>query len=338
MSEIDHVEPPEPTEDPNQAQALPEQQADLRRLTDVPNDTLASSGNDNLLQLERISAQETDALTTQADHASRPEPLTPEQVEDIRIGLSAAQIRGVRPDGKIEMDGRWLEEVTTLALNGEWRGGKHVYDVVVNDQEGSYGISCKMKGAESEQEFDQIARGEGRVPILLTSATSTLRDSLRNAGLNEKAPHENPPEQVGRVVLDTIKSWYQKAESNEHIEQDRSYFLVDVHAPGGRHQLFQYGIDSLPDPTTLEWSFEGRSLRGVERQTGDTVVTLEGGEVLKWYPAGRGQVEFKPAANRANWKSQVFTLEPVPAYHQYSIRELAKNLFGRELGGQHGKH
>lgn len=230
-------------------------------------------------------------------------PPTDAEIEKFRLILSTYQDGTgmlMQKSGRTLPGWRDFERSVAVAFNGRALESKYIYDVLLPNPEilnSYYGVSCKMRGMLSYVDNHQ------RVPIELSNASGEFWDVLEPLGVNQQNYQYNASES-GKAIMTCVEGWHDVVgvENGGIIETGKSLFLILLYQKRtGLYQLFQYSI-SMPEPSTVEWSVEGRRLFGKQNR-----------EVLiEWYGFSGGQLKYYPHVDSALWVSERFTLEPLP--------------------------
>ena len=209
---------------------------------------------------------------------------------------------------------RDFERTVAAVFGGANLESKFIYDVLIELGQGRdpIGISCKMRGTLRD------VQRKNHVTIELSNASGEFWDSIREIGLTQES-YEEYPDQIGSVLIEIVEGWHSRVgkETGGTIDTTRSFFLtLQWDKTSGLYQLFQYPID-LPDPAKLHWHVEGRRLIGT-----DSNRTL-----FEWYGLSGGQLKYYPPVDWASWRSEPFSLEPLPEDLELGLQKKAKLYF-----------
>ncbi len=258
---------------------------------------------------------------------------TASQVAKLRLILSSYQDGTGQlsaSDGTTLPGWRDFERAVAAAFDGQAQESKHVFDVIVKSTEnnGAYGISCKMRGelAKSVDRIDKRGRSlKGRISMELSNSAKYFWSQLKARGIDE-FNYRNRPEETGIALVELVKSWHDvvSIENGGKINLHRSFYLILSWDTKGSYQLHQFVLD-LPYPRTLHWYFPMKVGKNKEDQP---AVRLSGddefGTVFEWYGDSGGQLKYYPLAQSAIWMSDVFQLEPLPTLDELEYGIIAK--------------
>lgn len=228
--------------------------------------------------------------------------LTEKQVEKFRLLLSTYQ-DGTGRDTKDRTLPGWedFEDVTEAVFNGQRLKSKSAFDIIVKEQDKSYGVSCKITKT--------LKSSTKRVLIEHSRVNAEFFNNLKANTLTREHMFAHPNE-CGTILLNLMKE-KRAASAKEHdVELDSSFFLAMAYDVKDRKfKLFQFPL-KMPRADKVTWSFNesGKHLRGM---IGDELV-------LQWFHEGGGQIKYYPTLKKANWMSDEFVLEPLnkkPASH-----------------------
>lgn len=210
---------------------------------------------------------------------------------------------------------RDFERVVAIAFGGEAQESKAMFDVLLTKPETKvkFGVSCKMR----EDFYTTIKTG--RVNLELSNAAGRFWSELNKHGLNQ-GNYMHDPTAVARIVLNLYESWHQAAsiENGGSVDISKSCYLAlswDRHSKNGMFQFHQFPL-RLPDVDSIQWSFSGRRILGVN----------ESGMIFEWYGESGGQLKYYPLSVNATWKSDPFELEPLGDI-RYGILHKAEAYF-----------
>ena len=209
---------------------------------------------------------------------------------------------------------RDFERTVAAVLGGATLENKWIYDVLIEREKGKapIGISCKMRGTLRD------AQRKNYVTIELSNASGEFWDSIKDRGITQESYNEYP-DQIGSILIDIVEGWHSSVgiENGGRIDTARSFFLTLQWDPKtGLYQLFQYPIN-LPDPMQLQWHVKGRRLIGMDNN----------GTLFEWYGLSGGQLKYYPPVDWASWRSEPFSLEPLPENLEPSLQDKAKLYF-----------
>ncbi len=255
-----------------------------------------------------------------------PQPLTPQQVERIRLLLSTYQ----DGTGQLKLkkhadtlpDWRQFERAVAVAMGGSNTESKAVFDVLMpadSSASPAFGISCKMR---SEL---RAAQNKGIVTVEVSNAAGEFWDELRAIGINTTPQMAGREAEAGKAVLELVSRWEANAKQAHHLSLSASYFLVLLWSTTRlEFQLFQMAL-ALPDPSTLTWT-----VRAGKKEPGSGCLVGSVGErrVIEWYGNSGGQLKYYPEVAEAFWHSEIFRLEPLPFSEDgYGIARKASTFF-----------
>ena len=189
-----------------------------------------------------------------------------------------------------------------------------IYDVLIEMGQGRdpIGISCKMRDKLRE------VRRKNHVTIEFSNASGKFWDSIKEKGYTQKS-YDKYPDQIGSILIDIVEGWHRSVgtETGGAIDTESSFLLaLQWDEKSGLYQLFQYPID-LPDPTQLHWTVKGRRLIGEDSN----------GTLFDWYGFSGGQLKYYPPVDWASWRSEPFSLEPLPKNLEPGLKNKAMLYF-----------
>ena len=196
-------------------------------------------------------------------------------------------------DGATLPGWRDFERAVALALSGEAAESKAVFDVLLSCDEGTYGLSCKMRA-----ELNRIDR-DGRVTIEVSNSARKFWNCLRDIGLDQNSYRDNPGK-AGPALVGLVREWHRAEAAARHVDLDHSWYLVLSYNKAGQYQLHQFALD-IVRPRAVTWSFNGEKILGRDKD----------GTLVEWYGESGGQLKFYPKAKAAKWESSRFALEPI---------------------------
>ncbi len=235
-------------------------------------------------------------------------PPTLPEVEMLRLILSTYQDgSGMLITGETSLPGwRDFERAVAAAFNGKAMESKWIYDVILQEADIRYGISCKMR------ETLHTVTKTGRTTIELYNASGAFWDVIKTKGLTQEN-YQTQADLAGATILDVVESWY----SGIEVNKEKSFYLVlQWDRKKGLYQLFQFALD-LPNPQELAWQVLGRRLIGRDST----------GILFEWYGFSGGQLKYYPLVESALWSSAAFQLEPLPANLESGLQNKAAIYF-----------
>ncbi len=234
------------------------------------------------------------------------------EVEKFRLILSTYQDGSgqLAAKGNLTLPGwRDFERTVAATFGGESQENKLVFDVLLFSSVPGirYGISCKMR-----RTLDDTMR-TGRVMLELSNSAGKFWKALDDYGLNQQN-YKARPMQVGQALLNLVRGWHQEVSLSNggSVEIEKSCYLALSWNKLGNYQLFKFQLE-LPRAEDILWDFPlvedaagnqkpGRRLRGQDKQ----------GVLFEWYGESGGQLKYYPLVADALWKSEIFSLEPLP--------------------------
>lgn len=255
-----------------------------------------------------------------------PHPLTPQQVERIRLLLSTYQ----DGTGQLKLkkhadtlpDWRQFERAVAVAMGGKNTESKAVFDVLMpaSDRASSaFGISCKMRGEL------RTAQNKGIVTVEVSNAVGDFWKKLGAVGIETTPQMAGREAEAGKAVLDLVARWEQDTKQANQLSLSASYFLVLLwDTTRLDFQLFQMVL-ALPAPSALTWT-----VRPDRKKPGSGCLVGSIGErkVVEWYGNSGGQLKYYPEVAEALWHSEIFRLEPLPFSEDgYGIALKASTFF-----------
>lgn len=193
---------------------------------------------------------------------------------------------------------RDFERCTALAFNGHAQENKSIFDVLLTDYNRpnvNYGISCKMRGTLQE------TTKQKRTTLELSNSAGEFWNNINAKNLI----YENHPNEIGKTLIETVKSWYEKVDllHGGNIDISQSFYLtLQWNKKTLQYQLFQFPLLSEIQ-NNLNWSTKKRRIIGKN---------VLGATLFEWYGYSGGQLKYYPPINTAIWASHVFELEPLP--------------------------
>lgn len=247
---------------------------------------------------------------------------TPQQVEKIRLLLSTYQDGTGQQATKNGTLPNWrdFERAVSIAMNGDGTENKSLFDVVVRPRGAhAHGISCKMR---SEL---RSAYTKGVVYLEVSNAAGEFWDVLREIGINTTTEMSARAGEAGEAIVGLVEQWAEDAKASESVSLDESYYLVLLWSSRSiEYQLFQLALD-LPDPSDLDWCVRKSKTK---EGSGCLVGSHEGRVLIEWYGNSGGQLKYYPKVSEALWKSELFSLEPLPfTENGYGIAQKARTFF-----------
>jgi hypothetical protein len=210
---------------------------------------------------------------------------------------------------------RDFERVVAIAFDGEAQESKAIFDVLLTNPKTKikYGISCKMR-----EDFNATIK-TGRVNLELSNAAGKFWAELKKHGLNQEN-YMNDPTAVAQIILNLYKSWHQDVsiENGGIVDTSKSCYLAlswDRRSKNGMFQFHQFPLQ-LPDVDSIQWTFSGRRILGINKS----------GMIFEWYGESGGQLKYYPPSVNATWKSDPFELEPLGDI-RYGILHKAEAYF-----------
>ena len=220
----------------------------------------------------------------------------------------------------------WRDSERTVAatFGGTTLENKWIYDVLIEREHGKdlIGISYRMRGTL------RAVQRKNHVTIELSNASGEFWDSIKEKGFSQES-YEEYPDQIGAILIDIVEGWHSSVgiENGGTIDATHSFFLtLQWDEKSGMYQWFQYPID-LPHPTQLHWTVKGRRLIGVDSN----------GALFEWYGFSGGQLKYYPPVGWASWRSEPFSLEPLPEDLESGLQNKAMSYFPEKwdrLSGQ----
>ena len=209
---------------------------------------------------------------------------------------------------------RDFERTVAAVLGGSNLESKFIYDVLIEMEQGRdpIGISCKMRGTLRK------AQKKNFVTIELTNASGKFWDSIKEQGFTQES-YDGYPDRIGSILIDIVEGWHSSVgiENKGTIDTTRSFILtLQWDKKTGTYQLFQYPID-LPDPSQLHWEVKKRRLIGIGSS----------GILFEWYGLSGGQLKYYPSVDWASWRSEPFSLEPLPEDLELGLQNKAMQYF-----------
>ena len=251
-----------------------------------------------------------------------------DEIEIFRLILSTYQDgTGMLADieGKTLPGWRDFERSVALAFKGAASENKDIFDVRIPDPSRpgvSFGISCKMRS-----ELNRVRR-DGRVTIELSNASRRFWDHLGSKGIDQQN-YKQHAQDVGVALIELLHDWHRNASSMSggDIDLDNSFYLTLMWNKDGSYQLHKFDI-LLPDPHQLNWYFPTYTRNGVQREANHIRGDDSTGIVFEWYGESGGQLKYYPLASRADWESELFTLQPLPNHIEHGMLSKAREYFG----------
>jgi hypothetical protein len=250
---------------------------------------------------------------------------TEQEIERFRLILSTYQDgsgQQMASNGQTLPGWRDFERVFALAFNGIGQENKYIFDVLLPDSQRDnsfFGVSCKMRRTLND------TKRLGRVTLELSNSAGAFWGRLKQHDIHQQN-YKNQPNDVGRLLLAQVESWHAEAnvENGGKIDLLKSFYLALSWNHQGEYQLFKFPL-TLPDADSLQWDFPtvydapGRRLRGKDQQ----------GTLFEWYGESGGQLKYYPLVENALWKSEIFSLEPLPTHweNQHGILAKARDYF-----------
>jgi len=248
------------------------------------------------------------------------------EVEKLRLILSTYQDgtgQQVVRNGRTLPGWRDFERTVAAAFGGEPQESKFIFDVLIPDPNRDgvfYGISCKMRRTLDE------TYNRGKVTIELSNSAGKFWQNLQEYGLDQTNYRESP-QTVGKALITMVEKWHKDVEINDRgrrIDLEKSFYLALSWKEPGEYQLFKFAL-KLPNPENLIWDFPNVKQGGLSkpgrRLTGkDKPETI----LFEWYGESGGQLKYYPLVKHALWKSDPFSLEPLPENDTAKYGILAK--------------
>ncbi len=249
---------------------------------------------------------------------------TREEMEKIRLVLSTYQDGSGQHPSKagLTLPGwRDFERSVAAALGGIAQESKFIFDVLIPDPSRLgffFGLSCKMRRTLNE------TRKTGQVTLELSNSAGKFWNALNAYDLYQQNYKSNPS-LVGKALIDLVNIWHEAVSIGKGgmVDLTKSFYLALSWNKQGEYQLFQFPL-SLPKPENLEWDFPvvqvsegkktGRRLRGRDSE----------GVIFEWYGESGAQLKYYPRVVDAIWRSDIFTLEPLPEENSSKYGVLAK--------------
>lgn len=229
-------------------------------------------------------------------------------------------------DGRTLPGWRDFERSVAAAFGGIAQENKFIFDVLIPDTKWkgiSFGISCKMRRTLND------TKRKGRVTLELSNSSGKFWNRLAEKEIHHQNYRETPLK-VAQALLTQENEWHAEVglERGGQVDLSGSFYLALSWNLQGEYQLFKFALD-LPSPSSLTWDFPsvvrnsieqaGRRLRGQD----------EVGTLFEWYGESGGQLKYYPLVENALWKSDIFTLEPLPAdwNEKHGIVKKARDYF-----------
>lgn len=235
---------------------------------------------------------------------------TPREVERIRLILSTYQDgTGMLVQAKDKTLPGWrdFERAVALALGGEVRESKSIFDVLLptNQPNINVGLSCKMRC-----ELDRINR-DGRVAMELSNSAGKFWAYLNAKGINQ-SNYKRRPADVGTALIELVHQWHDVLSTKRggNVDVESSSYLVLSWNKDGWYQLHQFSLQ-LPNPQNLEWHVPQLTRKGTETRARCLRGDDSAGTLIEWYGESGGQLKYYPLAQTAIWSSARFQLEPL---------------------------
>jgi hypothetical protein len=241
------------------------------------------------------------------------------EVEKIRLTLSTFQdgTGQIGVNNGLTLPGwRDFERTTALAFGGQAQESKTIFDVIVPipDSDHFFGISCKMRNTL------QSTKRSRRATLELSNSSGRFWNELKTNNITEKN-YESNLDKAGKLIINLVESWHKSVSIEEggNIDINRSfYLLMQWHQKSGDYQLYQFPL-KFPNPEELNWQVLGKRLIGKDKNSN---------KLFEWYGFSGGQLKYYPSVDDAQWVSEVFKLEPLPASHfKYSLQQKVIEYF-----------
>lgn len=237
------------------------------------------------------------SLAGMTSFAFRDRPPTPQELERLRLALSAYRDgSGQNNAAGVSQPGwRDFERVVADVLGGTNPENKAVFDVEVGHHTGRpYGISCKTSA---------LSLTGDQVLMELSNSNAYFWARLSELSIDPK----RKAVEAGIALIDLVAEWH-RAESSR-IDVPNSCYLVLTHDKLWSHwRLFWFSLDVLdPDPASLHWTYVP------DRKTGNggrlVAVDDDNTKWWDWYGWSGGQLKYYPPVATAIWDSGFFALE-----------------------------
>ncbi len=223
---------------------------------------------------------------------------------------------------------RDLERSVALAFGGIAQESKYIFDVLISDQKRKdvyFGLSCKMRRTLND------TKRTGRVTLELSNSSGKFWEQLRRLGINQQN-YKSKPFEVAQALLSQEHEWHKSVglDDDGSVDLSRSFYLALSWNVKGEYQLFKFSLD-LPNPAQLIWDFPVVENNGEERNGRRLRGRDETGTLFEWYGESGGQLKYYPLAENALWKSEIFSLEPLPKNwnEKHGILAKAKDYFSK---------
>ena len=212
-------------------------------------------------------------------------------------------------DGQTLPGWRDFERSVALAFGGIAQESKFIFDVLIPDQKRKdvyFGVSCKMRRTLND------TKRTGRVTLELSNSSGTFWEQLRQTGINQQN-YKSRPFEVAQALLAQEYEWHKSVglDRDGFVDLPRSFYLTLSWNTKGEYQLFKFSLD-LPEPSQLTWDFPMVENNGEERHGRRLRGQDVSGTLFEWYGESGGQLKYYPLVENALWKSEIFTLEPLP--------------------------
>lgn len=254
---------------------------------------------------------------------------TKKEFERFRLILSTYQDgsgQQAAKDGQTLPGWRDFERCIAFAFGGIAQESKYIFDVLISDKKRKdvyFGLSCKMRRTLND------TKRTGRVTLELSNSSGTFWEQLRQLGINQQN-YKSKPSEVAEALLAQEHEWHKSVGLDDDgiVDLSRSFYLALSWNVKSEYQLFKFSLD-LPNPAQLIWDFPMVENNGEERHGRRLRGRDEIGTLFEWYGESGGQLKYYPLAENALWKSEIFSLEPLPKNwnEKHGILAKAKDYF-----------
>jgi len=254
---------------------------------------------------------------------------TKKEFERFRLILSTYQDgsgQQAAKDGRTLPGWRDFERSIALAFGGEARESKFIFDVLIPNPRRNdtyFGVSCKMRRTLND------TKRIGRVTLELSNSSGTFWEQLRLIGINQQN-YKSKPFEVAEALLAQEAEWHNEVglERGGVVDLSRSFYLALSWSAQGEYQLFKFPL-ALPSPSSLTWDFPTIETKGETKHVRRLRGQDNTGTLLEWYGESGGQLKYYPLVENALWKSETFSLEPLPPdwFGRHSSIAKAKDYF-----------
>ena len=236
--------------------------------------------------------------------------LNKQEFEQLRLMLSifrdgTGQV--VLSSGETMPGFRDYERTIAALLDARAPEDKGIFDVHVESDTGTFGISCKMAKIQPP--------GNNCTFMELSNSAAKFEAELNRLNID----WTTHPQQAGEAVVNLVTSWHLEVQEEFALNSSR-YVVLSHDAKWEKFELICLPLDLRnTDPLyAITWKLEGRSLNGYIKD-GERTHRL-----WQFYRYSGGQLKYFPLKSWAIWSTPLFHLETP---QKVSLKSRAKDYF-----------